>query len=265
MPTPGPGPMPPSIRPGPGGPRGLHPPNKTDVWGAGPSNRPWGEPDQPPPGGPPGGGGGGAGSGWGDPADNMKPRDGLGWGDNSPGWGGAPTRPRNPGAIQRGSPGWGDPEPPIGGDNSGWGPKPPAGPKKMATSDVIWSSKQFRILCDMGISNSDAESALRQTNLNLEDALELLSSHGRMPPIGRKGPGQGPPGSDSLFQPPGGGGPYNNRRDGSQFGNGPGGMPFPPDTSNQAGLTPPLPGIFLSELKICTSFTCCVTFFLFCA
>ena len=112
----------------------------------------------------------------------------------------------------------------------------------MVTGDMIWSSKQFRILCDMGISKGDAESALRQTNLNLEDALELLSSHGRMPPMGRNGP-QGPPGSDSLFQPPGGGGgPYNNRRDGSQFGNGPGGMPFPPDTSNQAGLTPPLPG-----------------------
>ena len=98
------------------------------------------------------------------------------------------------GGIQRGSPGWGDPEPPMGGggDTSGWGPKPPGpGPKKMVTGDMIWSSKQFRILCDMGISKGDAESALRQTNLNLEDALELLSSHGRMPPMGRNGPGGG--------------------------------------------------------------------------
>ena len=89
MPTPGPIPAP--IRGGPPGPRPSYPPNKSDVWGAGPSNRPWGEPDQPPPGGAPGGGS----SGWGDPSDSMKPRDNLGWGETpgaGSGWGPAPTR-----------------------------------------------------------------------------------------------------------------------------------------------------------------------------
>ena len=154
------------------------------------------------------------------------------------------------GGIQRGSPGWGDPDPPgMGGQDgsSGWGPKPPgpSGPKKMVTAEMVWSSRQFRMLCDMGISKGDAESALRQTSLNLEDALELLTSHGRMPGGmgGRNGPSGGPPSGDSPFQPPGpagGNNPYNSRRD---FGNGPGGMPFPTDSGpGQPGLTPPLPG-----------------------
>ena len=45
--------------------------------------------------------------------------------------------------------------------------------------DMILGSKQFRILCDMGFRKEDVETALRQTNLQLEDALKMLNAVGR--------------------------------------------------------------------------------------
>lgn len=56
----------------------------------------------------------------------------------------------------------------------------PVGPKKMISSESIWSSKQYRVLVDMGCRKEDAEFALRSTGGNLEDAIEMLNSNGRM-------------------------------------------------------------------------------------
>ena len=64
--------------------------------------------------------------------------------------------------------------------------------------DMILGSKQFRILCDMGFRKEDVETALRQTNLQLEDALEMLNAVGR----GGGMPGRGMPPSD-MFGPRG--------------------------------------------------------------
>jgi trinucleotide repeat-containing gene 6 protein len=56
----------------------------------------------------------------------------------------------------------------------------PVGQKKMISSESIWSSKQYRVLVDMGCRKEDAEFALRSTSGNLEDAIELLNSNGRI-------------------------------------------------------------------------------------
>ena len=63
--------------------------------------------------------------------------------------------------------------------------------------DMIWGSKQFRILCQMGFRKEDVETALRQTNLRLEDALKMLNAVGRG---GGGMPGRGMPPSD-MFGP----------------------------------------------------------------
>ncbi|KAL1116327.1 hypothetical protein AAG570_005822 [Ranatra chinensis] len=48
-------------------------------------------------------------------------------------------------------------------------------PPKQLSKDLIWASKQFRMLTEqMGFKKDDVENALRSTNLNLEDALEFL-------------------------------------------------------------------------------------------
>jgi hypothetical protein len=67
----------------------------------------------------------------------------------------------------------------VGWGGGGGGMKP-VGPKKMISSESIWSSKQYRVLVEMGCRKEDAEFALRSTNGNLEDALELLNMNGRM-------------------------------------------------------------------------------------
>ena len=106
---------------------------------------------------------------------------------NDGGWG-AGGRPK-PGPM-RSSPSW--EEPGMGGDR--WGPRGgPGGVNK----DMIWGSKQFRILCHMGFRKEDVETALRQTNLQLEDALKMLNAVGRS---GGGMPGRGMPPSD-MFGP----------------------------------------------------------------
>ena len=67
------------------------------------------------------------------------------------------------------------------------------------TKDFIWSSKQFRILCEMGYVKEDVETALRNTNMQLDDALEMLNAlnRGGMPG-GRVGGGGGGGGLSSL-------------------------------------------------------------------
>lgn len=59
-----------------------------------------------------------------------------------------------------------------------WG-QPPKQVQKSLTKEMIWSSKQFRILSDMGFKKDDVENVLRACNMVMEDALEMLRS-GRM-------------------------------------------------------------------------------------
>ncbi|CAB3361831.1 Hypothetical predicted protein [Cloeon dipterum] len=122
---------------------------------------------------------------WGHPQRNgswdgpQGPHDGpSGWGDDSAaakmgGW-------NEPNMMAQGS--WGGPKPKMGWgdtsdvDPSSWGhPKP--GPKPL-TKDMIWASKQFRLMTEMniGYKKDDIENALRSTNMNMEDAIELLNS-----------------------------------------------------------------------------------------
>ena len=198
--------------PGPPGPNGPRMPPGKDPWGQ-PPTRPWGEPTNPGNGGTAPIGHNPPNPGWGDP-DMAKRGDTSigGWGDSSQrGASQWNNGQRNPNPV-RGSPEW---ESPVGpnmdmpgqGGPAGWNnPMKPVGPKKV-TQEMIWSSKQFRMLCEMGCSKADAEAALKNTNLNLEDALDMLKSHNRLPvpspwsdpPIG------GPPGNDFPNNP------YNNK------------------------------------------------------
>lgn len=92
----------------------------------------------------------------------------------------------------------------------GWG----GGGRPTVTKDMIWGSKQFRILCEMGFRKEDVETALRNTNLQLEDALEMLNALNR----GMGGSGRGMPPNDMF-------GPRGEPDYGMRF---PGPMPYPP-------------------------------------
>ncbi|XP_050301424.1 protein Gawky isoform X2 [Anthonomus grandis grandis] len=120
-----------------GGPPGMAPGRKPEgVWGGG--------------GGGAGGAGGGGRNGWDDgPA-------GAGWGDEP----GAPwAKPKGPGGL------W--------DSELDWGHKPQNKPQ--FTKEQVWNSKQFRMLVDMGFKKDDVENALRMREMNMEEALELLS------------------------------------------------------------------------------------------
>lgn len=167
---------------------------------------PWGNPN-------PGRGG------WGeDPGLNSSPWDqgvdkssgGGGWSNNNAGGGGndgwANRKP------MRSSPSWEDPNMGGGGDGRGWGNNRPP-----LNKETVWSSKQFRVLCDMGYRKEDVETALRNTNMQLEDALEMLN-------LSRGGPmpNRGMPPADLGFPGPRGDPNYDMRFPG------PTGMPYPP-------------------------------------
>ncbi|XP_034242779.1 protein Gawky isoform X1 [Thrips palmi] len=101
-----------------------------------------------------------------------EPKGGLGgmnnWNDPplTPSWGGPkPKTPMNQG-------GWVDND-----MDASWG-QPKSGPKP--AKEMIWASKQFRMLSDMGYKKDDVENALRVSNMNLENALEMLNASGRM-------------------------------------------------------------------------------------
>ncbi|RWS10840.1 trinucleotide repeat-containing gene 6A protein-like isoform X1 [Dinothrombium tinctorium] len=82
---------------------------------------------------------------------------GSGWGESY--WNNKPRTPSDRGNWSEGQ---------I--DTSNWG-----GPKhKSLTKEMIWASKQFRILSEMGFKKEDIESALKNCNLNLEEALAEL-------------------------------------------------------------------------------------------
>ncbi|EAA12443.4 AGAP007802-PA, partial [Anopheles gambiae str. PEST] len=56
--------------------------------------------------------------------------------------------------------------------------KPPHGPL-----EIIRSSKQYRILCEMGYKKEDVEYALRAANMALEEAVDLLQRNGSLPNV----------------------------------------------------------------------------------
>ena len=137
----------------------------------------------------------GGGSGWGAPGNSdgpIGPQVG-GWANNKRGGAGN-------------SPSWDD-QGHMDGAGGGWGGGNPSKPDMNKLSkETIWGSKQFRLLCEMGFQKGEAESCLRQTNLRLEDALDLLNAHGRLrqqpavphnhhhgPPEHHYGGGAGPP------------------------------------------------------------------------
>merc|ERR1719244_1268648 len=134
---------------------------------------------------------------------DEKNRDnGMGWSGESS-WNGN-RKQQMPGL--RSSPSWDEP----GGmmPERGWG-----GGRPNVTKDMIWGSKQFRILCEMGFRKEDVETALRNTNLQLEDALEMLNALNR-----GMGSGRGMP-PNEMF------GPRGEPDYGMRF---PGPMPYPP-------------------------------------
>ncbi len=192
-----PGPAPPRVMM-PGGPSGPKEP-----WGHGPSHgsRGWGEDPMAKPG-----------SGWGD--DPMK-RDPSNWGNMDNQW----KQPRGvmPGNIRASPSNWDDP-----GMDGGWGHK--SDMLKSISKEVLWNTKQFRILCDMGFRKEDIESTLRATNLRLEDALEMLNSQARS----LRPHNPGPP-----FEPP-----MDTLRGAPHFPAGPSGLGYP-GGPGPGGMMPP--------------------------
>ncbi|XP_038110226.1 protein Gawky isoform X2 [Culex quinquefasciatus] len=134
----------------------------------------------------------------------------------------------------------------IGGE---WGAGVGKPPNKHNPQDIIRSSKQFRILYEMGFKKEDIEQALRTANMSLEEAMEMLQTqrnNGNNMADWRRhddhpGGGFEPPFSGGRF--PGGGngpslpfpqnpnGPNNNNMPGGMGGGGGGG-----GNPNLAGL-----------------------------
>ena len=192
-----------------------------------PGARGWGETDT-----------GASTGGWGGglEADSKRPQGDAGmWGQGDKstwGQGGGGQRGQQMPGI-RSSPSWEDgPGGPgmMGDRGQGWGG---AGARSQGVSKEIWGSKQFRILCEMGFRKEDVETALRNTNMQLDDALELLNALNR----------GGMPGGGSRGMPPGDGfGPRGEPDYGMRF-PGPGPMPYPPGGAGDIpGVTPSRPG-----------------------
>ncbi|XP_049868969.1 protein Gawky isoform X2 [Pectinophora gossypiella] len=103
--------------------------------------------------------------------------------------------PHTPGWPDRDVPGWPDasapglwpvPKPKPAGPGGGWpddigewgGPKPPQSAPlgKQLPKEMVWNSKQFRYLVEMGFKKEEAEAALRSRDMNAEEALEMLAA-----------------------------------------------------------------------------------------
>lgn len=99
----------------------------------------------------------------------------LGGGGNGPAWNDGPGNPstwNNKKPIVGGNNVWPETSDLIGGDwSTGLGASKP---NKHNPQDIIRSSKQFRILYDMGFKKEDVEQALRTANMSLEEAMEML-------------------------------------------------------------------------------------------
>ncbi|KAF5283611.1 hypothetical protein FQR65_LT13817 [Abscondita terminalis] len=80
-------------------------------------------------------------------------------------------------AWDDGSAPWGKQKPmgaPLWDNEIDWNHK--QGPKPQLTKEMVWNSKQFRVLVDMGYKKEDVENALRMRDMNMEDALDMLSA-----------------------------------------------------------------------------------------
>lgn len=188
-----------------GGPRLSGPgnPMKSDMWGhGGPGamrNGSWDDnsnnwEDKGP--GPLGGGGGGNAGGAGGSTWNDGPGNPSTWNNKKP--------------IVPGGNVWPETSDLIGGD---WGAGIGVGkpPNKHNPQEIIRSSKQFRILYEMGFKKEDIEQALRTSNMSLEEAMEMLQRNNgnNMPDWRRHDDHPGgfePPFSGGRF-PGGGAGP----------------------------------------------------------
>ncbi|XP_013169228.1 PREDICTED: protein Gawky [Papilio xuthus] len=103
--------------------------------------------------------------------------------------------PHTPGWPDRDVAGWPDasgpglwpvPKPKPTGPGGGWpddigewgGPKLPQSTPlgKQIPKEVVWNSKQFRYLVDLGYKKEEVEAALRSRDMNTEEALELLTA-----------------------------------------------------------------------------------------
>ena len=170
--------------------------------------------------------------GWGGMGMGMedKPRSGGDMWNTDKNWNGGNRVQQMPG--MRSSPSWDEPPGMMGDRAGGWGSGAGARPN---ISKDIWNSKQFRILCEMGFKREDVETALRNSNMQLDDALEMLNAlRGGMPGGGRAMP------PNDVF------GPRGEPDYGMRF-PGPGPMPYPPgsDMPGAAGggnMNPSRPG-----------------------
>ncbi|XP_050346253.1 protein Gawky isoform X2 [Nymphalis io] len=81
---------------------------------------------------------------------------------------------------------WPVPKPKPSGPAAAWpddigewgGPKPPQSGAlgKQLPKEMVWNSKQFRYLVEMGYKKEEAEAALRSRDMNTEEALEMLTA-----------------------------------------------------------------------------------------
>ncbi|XP_055644891.1 protein Gawky-like [Toxorhynchites rutilus septentrionalis] len=116
---------------------------------------------------------------------NVGGRGNSGWDENS----GANWEDKNSGSLwnenataggnwnknkQMGS-NWNDPSADM---NSEWGAYSSGGLNKTSDKlnqlEFIRSTKQYRLICDMGFKKEDVETVLRLTNMNLEESIEML-------------------------------------------------------------------------------------------
>ncbi len=218
---------------GPPGPPSRLPPGALKPNNDAMSSSPWGQPAQQH---------NAPGRGWGDvepmgaaaTSPWMEDKPANSWGGGGDVGGGWPA-PRKP---MRSSPSWDDPSSMVDpGRGGGWGGSggrgggmlPPA-----LSKEGIWASKQFRMLCEMGYRKEDVETALRNTSLQFEDALEMLNAVSRAAAGGMPGRGVGnmPPGggNDMVGFPvgPRGGGGMGDPGYDMRFSGGGGMPPYPP-------------------------------------
>lgn len=105
-----------------------------------------------------------------------------------------------------------------------------------ASSEIIRSSKQFRILVESGFKKEDAELALRSTNMNIDEAMELLQQQTRNSGIDQSWNHQGGGAFDHPSFP-------GNRYPGPQT------MPFPPNNPKLPNSSGAGPGANLGGLN----------------
>lgn len=151
--------------------------------------------------------------GWGDDP-ISKPASSQGWGDdstkrdNTSGWGSVggdsqwnkPPRPSpqmQPANIRSSPSGWGDDT-----SSNSWSNNSRANGAGGSSKEAIWSSKQFKLLSEMGFRKDEVENTLRATNMRLEDALEILNTS-RRPGGNSHLLDHGPIGGDGLDGPRG--------------------------------------------------------------